>query len=325
MDNKKAMAVNQSNTVDICLATYNGAPWIDEFLDSLDAQSHTEWRLIISDDASQDGTLDLVRRHYAADPARLAVVQRKQTGQGVVQNFADAISASSAAYVVLADQDDIWVPDKLAALLALMLRAEQGGKLPVLVFSDMEVVDGELNTLAPSWWGHTGIKATWATSFTAMLSQNIVPGCAMMLNRSLLEQAMPMPAAVIMHDWWFLLVALALGRVEVCDSALVRYRRHPGAHTYWNRGAILPALRRQYQGIAVLRRDYAKTVVQAEAFELEFGAKMGETDSGRAKRKILHHYIEASRRGWWCKRWLWMTNRVHLVSVLQTAKLYAWI
>lgn len=317
--------VNQRNTIDICLATYNGAPWIDAFLDSLDAQTHTAWRLIVSDDASQDGTLELVRRHYGADPARLVVVQRKQTGQGVVQNFADAIDASRAAYVVLADQDDIWVPDKLATLLALLLGAEQGGTVPALVFSDLEVVDGELNTLAPSWWGHSGFKAAWARSFTSILSLNTVPGCAMMLNRRLLTLAMPMPAAVIMHDWWFLLAALALGKVAASDRALVRYRRHPGAHTYWNRGGMLSAVRRQYQGIAVLRRDYALTVAQAEAFELAFGAQMEQAEHGSVKRKILHDYIDASRRGWWRKRWIWMNNRIHLGSPLQTTKLYMWI
>jgi glycosyltransferase involved in cell wall biosynthesis len=314
--------VNHRNTIDICLATYNGATWIQEFLDSLDAQTHTEWRLVVSDDASSDDTVALIRAHFAGVPQRLTVVHRPRTGQGVVQAFADSISAAQADYVLLADQDDVWVPAKLATMLSLMRSAEQAGEVPALVFSDLEVVDGSLATLDPSWWSHTGMKPEWASSFKTMLSQNIVPGCAMMLNRRLLEQAMPMPAEVIMHDWWFLLVALAIGRVEVCSEALVRYRRHPGAHTYWNRGGVLSAVRRQYAGIAIIRRDYANTVAQARAFDLAFGEKLDATAQGRAKRGILRDYIRASTLGWWRKRWLCMRTRVHLVSVLQTTKFY---
>jgi glycosyltransferase involved in cell wall biosynthesis len=315
-------SVKYSNTIDICLATYNGAVWIGEFLDSLDAQTHADWRLIVADDASTDGTLDLIRAHFSAMPDKLTVVQRAQTGQGVVQNFADAIDAARSAYVMPADQDDIWVPQKLATMLSAMRRAEQDGSVPTLVFSDLEVVDADLATLDPSWWSHTGIKAHWASSFKTMLSQNIVPGCAMMLNRRLLELAMPMPAGVIMHDWWFLLVALAFGRVDVCSETLVRYRRHPGAHTYWSRGGILSAVRRQYAGIAVTRRNYANTVTQARAFDLAFGKKLDESAQGRRKRAILRDYIRASTLGWWRKRWLCMRIRVHLVSLLQTTKFY---
>jgi glycosyltransferase involved in cell wall biosynthesis len=314
--------VNYSNTIDICLATYNGAPWMAEFLDSLDAQTHTDWHLVVADDASNDGTLDLIRAHFAAAPAKLTIVERARTGEGVVQNFADAIGAARAAYVLPADQDDVWVPEKLATMLVAMRRGEQAGSVPTLVFSDLEVVDAGLETIDPSWWSHTGMAPEWALSFKTMLSQNIVPGCAMMLNRRLLELAMPMPKGVIMHDWWFLLVALAFGRVEVCSEALVRYRRHPGAHTYWNRGGILPAIRRQYANVGIIRRDYARTVAQARAFDLAFGAALDGRAEGRLKHSILRDFIRASTLGWWRKRWLCMRTGVHLVSVLQTTKFY---
>jgi glycosyltransferase involved in cell wall biosynthesis len=314
--------VNKSNTIDICLATYNGAAWIGEFLDSLDAQTHTDWRLVVSDDASSDATLALIRAHFAGAPQRLTVAERPRTGQGVVQNFADALGAAQADYILLADQDDVWAPTKLAAMLELMHRTEQVERAPALVFSDLEVVDGSLATVDSSWWRHTGMKPEWATSFKTMLSQNIVPGCAMMLNRPLLALAMPMQSGVIMHDWWFLLVALAFGRVGVSDEALVRYRRHPAAHTYLNRDGIFASLRRQYSGIAIIRRDYARTVEQARIFELVYGESLDQSVQGRRQRAILRDYIRASTLGWWRKRWLCMKTRVHLVSVLQTTKFY---
>jgi glycosyltransferase involved in cell wall biosynthesis len=317
--------VNFSKTIDICLATYNGAPWVQEFLCSLDTQTYANWHLIVSDDASKDGTLKLIKAHFIDTPEKLTVVQRPHTGAGVVQNFQDAINSANSEYVLLADQDDVWVPEKLATLLALMRQTEKDATAPALVFSDLEVVDEHLNTLNKSWWLYTSIKPDWALSFKAMLSQNVVPGCAVMLNRSLLKMAMPIPKGVIMHDWWFLLVCLAFGNVAFSPARLIRYRRHAGAHTYTHRGGIVSALCRQYQGIEAVRKDYRKTVIQAEAFEQLFGVKMDTLDNGRVKRQALHDYIEASKKGWWQKRWMCMKNGIHLISVLQTTKFYLWI
>ena len=112
--------MNQSKTIDICLATYDGAAWVQEFLNSLDAQTYTDWRLVVSDDASKDGTLEIIRIHFTNTPEKLSIVQRERTGAGVVQNFQDAIEASSSEYILLADQDDVWMPEKLRALLAVM-------------------------------------------------------------------------------------------------------------------------------------------------------------------------------------------------------------
>lgn len=317
--------MNKIDVIDICLATYDGAAWVQEFLNSLDAQTYTDWRLVVSDDASKDGTLEIIRTHFTDAPEKLSIVQRERTGMGVVQNFQDAIEASSSEYILLADQDDVWMPEKLEALLAVMRKTEQDSKAPTLVFSDLEVVDEQLITLNKSWWKHTSIKPSWALSFKAMLSQNIVPGCAMMLNRSLLDLAMPISKGAVMHDWWYLLVALVFGNVGCSPKQLVRYRRHAGAHTNWERGGLASTLRRQFRGGEIMRKDYAKTIIQSQAFELEFGKSMGNSEKERANLQALQNYIQASKNGWWKKRLFFIKNRVHLISILQTTKFYMWV
>lgn len=311
--------------IDICLATYNGAPWIDDFLNSLDAQTYQDWRLLVSDDASIDNTLELIKSHFKNRPDKLLLVQRTITGEGVIKNFQDALDASSAHYILLADQDDVWLPEKLMVLHARMREIEQDRKIPALVFSDLEVVDDHLNTVNKSWWAFMSVKPDWAMSFKGALYQNIVPGCAMMLNRSLLKMTLPLPKGIIMHDWWFLLVCSVFGNVGFCNEKLVRYRRHAEAHTYLDKGGIMSTLRRQWGGRELLRKQYAKTVMQAQVFELFFQEKMDAVENGRANCQVLHDYIAVSNAGWWRRRWLLMKNGIHLTSVFRTFRFYIWI
>jgi glycosyltransferase involved in cell wall biosynthesis len=316
--------VNQSNNLDICLATYNGATWIQEFLDSLDAQTYPNWRLIVSDDSSKDSTLDIIRAHFMSAPEKLVLVQRGRTGLGVVQNFQDAIEASDSEYVLLADQDDVWVPEKLATLLSLMRQTEQDGA-PALVFSDLEVVDEQLVNINQSWWSYISVKSNWAFNFNVILCQNIVQGCSMMVNRSLLKVALPFPGGVVMHDWWLLLVAQVFGVIGSSPSALVRYRRHSKAHTFIQKSGLLSAILRQVHSIEAVRDHYKSTVVQTKAFERMFAGKMDATHNREVKLRALRKYIDISSYGGVRRRWSLLKNGFHMVSILRTFKFLLWV
>lgn len=317
-----SVATNQSERVDICLATYNGAQWIGAFLASLDAQTYTNWRLVVSDDYSADDSLDLINSYFQEKPEKLKIVKRVGGDRGVLQNFQNAIDGSDSKYVLLADQDDIWLPDKIEKLSTAMIDVEREDVVPALVFSDLKVVDEQLVPIHTSWWGLGRVRPDWAKSFTGVLCQNIVPGCAMMLNRRLLDIALPFPKGIIMHDWWFLLVCAAFGKVEYCSDRLVLYRRHSGAHTYFNGGGWVANLIRRYGDFKTYREQYAATVRQAQIFESRFGAAKEELVMSHSCRRTLLDYIEASKSGWFRKRWLWMRNGIHLTSRMRTVKFY---
>lgn len=320
----------ESKRLDICLATYNGMPWIKEFLSSLDAQTYENWRLIVSDDDSCDGTVEQIRAHFVHSPGKLVVVQRDSTGLGVIRNFQDAIDASNAEYVLLADQDDVWQPNKLERLYQTMRRIEaEQRSMPALVFSDLEVVDEQLQLLDASWWSFSSTSPAWANSFRGMLCQNVVPGCAMMLNRILIDLALPFPPKILMHDWWLLLVCTAFGKVGSCRDSLVRYRRHADAHTYLEQEALVSKLSRclsgGYAGRRMMKNVYGKTVLQAKSFVNAYGDRLEALQGGWSMRQALDAYIMSSEKGWWQRRWILMQGHFKMASLFQTVKFYLYI
>jgi len=220
-----------SNTkVHIALASYYGAAYISEQLDSIRAQTHKQWRLLIRDDGSSDGTVEIVRALESSDPrVTLLTGGRKSLGPG--GNFAHIMQSAydeGAEYLMLADQDDAWREDKIALQLEAMKLAESrhGATTPLLVYSDLAVTDDNMRPVSESFMRHQGIRHESEDPMKTLLAQNFVTGCASMVNRSLLRMALPVPVDAIMHDWWLALVAAAAGRIEYLPEPLVRYRQH---------------------------------------------------------------------------------------------------
>ena len=229
--------------VDILLATYNGARHLAEQLDSLLAQTHQDFRLLVSDDGSNDATLDILNRYHPRFGGRMRLVPHAAAGQGVVRNFENLMAASLqdgvAAWVAFCDQDDVWLPGKIATCLARLqgLQAQVGAGVPCAVHCDLTVVDGALQCVHPSFVRHQHYDPA-RCSAEQMLSVNQVTGCALMVNRALLALALPMPQAVVMHDWWCALLA-GSGRRQFVDEPLILYRQH-GANQLGAKGRSLP-------------------------------------------------------------------------------------
>jgi glycosyltransferase involved in cell wall biosynthesis len=210
-------------TVSVALATYNGARYLRAFLDSLNAQTMRDIEVIASDDASRDATVAILN-DYRALPVR--VIEHTKN-QGVLRNFEDAITGATADHVFFADQDDFWEPDKIERMTTRMVALEEkhGRDYPLLVFCDLRIVDANLNELEESYFRSSG-KAAHAMDTRDYIVSNHVPGCAMVVNRALIERALPIPAGVYLHDWWFMLVATIFGTVEGVAEPLIRYRQH---------------------------------------------------------------------------------------------------
>ncbi|WP_291556654.1 glycosyltransferase family 2 protein [Comamonas sp. SCN 65-56] len=219
----------QRALVDILLATCNGERYLPALLDSLLDQSHQDWRLLVGDDASTDATLDILETYRPRLAGRLQVLPAPAR-QGVVRNFERLMRASqrdgAASFMSFCDQDDVWLPSKLATLLAAMrqLKASAGAQTPCLVHCDLRVVDEALALIHPSFIRHQRYDPA-RCSATALLSVNQVTGCAMMIDAALLELALPIPDAALMHDWWCALLAARAG-LRFVDEPLVLYRQH---------------------------------------------------------------------------------------------------
>ena len=146
--------------IDILLATYNGATFLAAQLDSILGQTHTDWRLIIGDDGSTDGTREVIGAYRARFPEKIVTLGERTENVGVVRNFSRLIEHAEADYVALCDQDDVWKPEKLELSLDKMraLEAKHGADTPLLVFTDLSVVDRDLRVVHPSFWRYQQIR-----------------------------------------------------------------------------------------------------------------------------------------------------------------------
>lgn len=225
--------------VAVLLATYNGERFLAEQLDSILEQSHEDLILLVRDDGSSDGSLALLEDYRARHPRRLQLLETVERGLGASGNFAALMQYAldhkqalglDRAYLMLADQDDYWYPDKIARQVQAMVDAEaRHPGQPVLVHSDLRVVTEARESIAESFMLYQGLDAG-RRRFGQLLLSNIITGCTAFMNEELTRRALPIPAEAIMHDWWLCLVAGAFGQIESIPEALVDYRQH-GSNT----------------------------------------------------------------------------------------------
>lgn len=210
----------------ILLACYNGRSYLDAQIRSVLAQSEPDWQLLMRDDGSFDGTNAILRAWTQKDARLCLLADHKATG-GAMANFRLLAAASTAPYVMFCDQDDIWHPDKLQKTQRKMRAMERqlGADTPILVHSDLRVVDQDGREIAPSMAAYQRLDLT-RTSFCQLLSQNVVTGCTVMVNRALLDLAAPWPEAAVMHDWYLALVAACFGQIGLVEEATIDYRQH---------------------------------------------------------------------------------------------------
>src|SRR5665647_240888 len=211
--------------VDIVLATYNGEKYLAQQLDSIIAQTYINWRLLISDDGSSDKTNSIIEK-YAKIDKRILLVNKNRQG-GVVQNFSKALEFVNADYIMFCDQDDYWLPEKIAHLKGILEEKEKlTGKVPLLVFSDLIIVDENLKILKQSFYAGTGWNPANNFDTRFLLWRSTVYGCSVMFNKSLYDVATPFSPEISMHDQWFALKASLTGHVLYSKDSHVYYRQH---------------------------------------------------------------------------------------------------
>lgn len=129
--------------IDILMATYNGEKYIREQLNSIINQSYTDWRLIIRDDGSVDGTLGIIKEYCAKYEDRIILVSDNKGNLGFQYNFMELLILATADYVMFCDQDDIWLPDKVELTYKKMLELEDmQPNVPIMVHTNLYIYDG---------------------------------------------------------------------------------------------------------------------------------------------------------------------------------------
>jgi glycosyltransferase involved in cell wall biosynthesis len=197
------------------MATFNGERFILAQLRSILAQLGPADEVVIADDASADGTVALIR---GLDDPRIRLVQHP-TNRGVLAAFESALRHVRGRYVFLADQDDVWLSDKVSTLLEHLESRPEA----LLALSDASVIDRDGQTLHPSFMA---LRGGFQPGLLSNFLRNRYLGCTMLMRRALLDRSLPIPAAVPMHDMWFGWMAATAGPLVYVSRPLMLYRRH---------------------------------------------------------------------------------------------------
>ena len=197
--------------ISVCMATYNGSQFLEKQIDSILQQLNWDDELIISDDGSTDGTQFIINKF---SDVRIRVFKNKNN-HGPIGNFENALLQASGQLIFLADQDDIWLPDKVNITLSLLETYD-------LVLADCEVIDSSGNVLKPSFFKFRGSRP----GFWSNILRNSYMGCCMAFRRDVLSYALPFPSEIHMHDWWIGLLVEIKGKVIFYRKPLIQYVRH---------------------------------------------------------------------------------------------------
>ncbi|MEZ8952713.1 glycosyltransferase family 2 protein [Vibrio cyclitrophicus] len=194
------------------MTTYNGEKYIKDQIESILCQLKEGDELLISDDGSTDKTLKILSDISNFD-SRIKIFSGPQ--KGLQKNFEYVLLKSRGDYIFLCDQDDIWLPSKVALTLHKLRESN-------LVITDCSVVDNNLQVLHESFFKLNGKR----TSLISNLYKNSYLGCCMAFDRAVLDKALPLPNKVPMHDWWIGLVSALYFKTAFIDDSLIMYRRH---------------------------------------------------------------------------------------------------
>lgn len=251
--------------VDILMAVYNGGKYLEKQLDSIFSQACGDFCLTVCDDGSSDGSRSILKAYKTRYPNKMRLYLNK-TNIGAKNNFFRLLNLSSAEYIMFCDQDDIWDSDKISRTLDFFKQNEYGG--PLLVHTDMRVIDGSDKVISPSFNKMQAI--TPCTTLNTLLVQNTVTGCTVMINRALAD-IVKAPKCKTLHDWWLAAAAAAFGKIAYLPCPTMGYRRHGGnmrgARNMYSINYIFSRFLNKGDARAMLRLGYAQSAEFAALYK----------------------------------------------------------
>ena len=202
--------------VSVIMCTYNGALYVEEQLDSILEQTYPALEIIIADDASTDETWSILQS-YAERDQRIRIF-RNEKNVGFNVNFSQACEKASGDFIAIADQDDIWEPQKIAILVQKIKESRETMLVHCISARFEEKGKPHMRSLRLlNYFNGNDIRYF-------MLS-NYVSGHNMLLRKELLQASLPFPPKMY-YDWWLVVYACVLGQVKAVEKVLVWHRMH---------------------------------------------------------------------------------------------------
>lgn len=253
------------NKVDILIAAYNSEKYIEEQINSILKQTYQNIHITAADDLSTDNTFNILIR-YKNQHNNIDVF-KNNINLGVKRNFLNLIKSSTSDYVMLSDHDDVWFENKVELSINKILELEKihGKNKPILVFSDKIVTDSKLNVIHNS---HSEIEKfnTVDFSINKILTQNVISGCTIIINKALISMIKDTDKFMIMHDYWIALIASTFGIIEYINKPLMYYRQHGSNEIGGKKYNIKYKIESAIKGKKILRNTFMNNINQAESF-----------------------------------------------------------
>lgn len=291
--------------ISIALATYNGEKYLKEQLDSILAQTISDYEVIVCDDCSSDSTMSFLNE-YAKKDSRFKIFQNEKN-LGFKKNFEKILSLCSGEFIAFCDQDDVWTKDHLEILLNNIGAND-------CICGNASMIDGEGNPLNMTMRDFIPVRIIPQNNevfFEHELYGNIVQGAASMIRRKLVCEALPIPGNVVYHDWWIALVASINSGCSYIDQVVLKYRRHEENVTKCPRFGLKTALRLFMSCDPKWNKSYAESVGLLNAISKKC-LKVEQKDEIKKAQKFFYGLLNKQNRLWCIFHYLTNYNTIQL-------------
>lgn len=304
--------------ISILLACYNGERYIEEQIESLLNQTFSDFKLFIRDDKSTDATYPLICEYAKRYPEKIFVSQNRENTTNAKYNFINMMTEHKDDYVMLCDQDDVWLPDKIEKSLAKIreLESQYGKSVPLLVHTDLKVVDKDLNVISPSYVKMS--KTDFGkNALNNLLTRNVAAGCTQIYNRTLADLLYAAPDFIIIHDWWTTLIASAFGKIQAVRESTILYRQHENNSIGAKKTYSFAHLRYRLTNHKKWRKTYNDTYKQAESLLNMYRGRLSREQSA-----LLSDYASMPERSAWGKLRVLSRHRAFMYGIRKFGQIF---
>lgn len=268
--------------IQVLLSTYNGEKFLTEQIESIMQQNGVDVTLLIRDDGSVDGTINILKTIQKKYPNKIEIIEGQNVG--VTESFFELLkfSNNSNEYYAFADQDDVWLENKLEIACNTIEKQINSDKIPFLYVGNYTLVNSELEII------NVANAIERKIDYPMTLVENIALGCTMVMNKSLRDEIIckKTPPAII-HDWYVYLLAQTIGNVFVDERPTMLYRQHSN-NVIGNRKQGIKENFKKFLAISTWAK---KNKQQLKFIECNYLEK-AHSD----KMKILQEYIDISNQ-----------------------------
>ncbi len=247
----------------ILLATYNGSEYLKQQIDSILNQDFSDFILYIRDDNSTDSTKNIIKEYVLKYPEKIIEVEDNKIANGAGNNFMLLLkyvhNLKKHNLFMFCDQDDVWQRNKIELTMNEYDKVSNKNS-PILIHTDLYVADKNLNVINKSFMQYSKLRKDYV-NFNNYLIQNNVTGCTVCINKKLVDLINFDIKYIIMHDWYFALIASAFGQVIFINTPTVYYRQHGKNLLGAKKVSILNIKNKHY------KENISNLFVQAENFK----------------------------------------------------------